>query len=237
MTLFRADVSAVHDRAFGFHADNCAPGLLALLAPVRERGGLVLEIGCGSGLLTRHLLDAGHRVIASDASEDMLAIARRKLPDAEEIRRIALPDDPLPAADAIVGVGHPLSYLPDHADVRASLAALAGALRPGGILAVDLCDLGWHAANLGRPASSRLAEDWAMITTFHAPAEDRFAFELTVFTRNEDGTWHRDDERHDLVLTDTAQIPSWFPDIDVTVGDSFGGEKLPAGLATVVMRR
>src|SRR5690349_10596455 len=93
--LFRADLAAAHDRAFGFHADNCAPGLLALLEPVRARDGMVLEIGCGSGLLTRHLLDAGHRVIATDASPAMLAIARAKLPEAQDIRRLTLPGDPL----------------------------------------------------------------------------------------------------------------------------------------------
>jgi precorrin-6B methylase 2 len=32
------------------------------------RGGLAVELGCGSGLLTRELVGAGHRVIATDAS-------------------------------------------------------------------------------------------------------------------------------------------------------------------------
>ncbi|MDQ3210654.1 MAG: class I SAM-dependent methyltransferase [Actinomycetota bacterium] len=50
-------------------------GILRLLEPVREREGLVVELGCGSGLLTRHLLDAGHRVIATDASPSMLDLA------------------------------------------------------------------------------------------------------------------------------------------------------------------
>lgn len=55
---YRQDLALVHHLGFGFHADNCAPGILALLEPMRERKGLVLEIGCGSGLLTRHLLDS-----------------------------------------------------------------------------------------------------------------------------------------------------------------------------------
>jgi SAM-dependent methyltransferase len=133
--LFRTDLAAAHDRAF-VHADNCAPGILALLKPIRARDGLVLEIGCGSVLLTRHLLNAGHRVIASDASPAMLDIARAKLRKALDICQLTLPDDPLRPADAIVGVGHPLSYLPDHASVRTALTALAHTLRPGGILAV-----------------------------------------------------------------------------------------------------
>jgi hypothetical protein len=52
MTCYRRDLALVHDLGFGFHAELCEDGVLGLLAPVRERGGLVLELGCGSGALT-----------------------------------------------------------------------------------------------------------------------------------------------------------------------------------------
>ena len=64
---YRRDLALIHHIGFGFHAEDCAPGVLELLEPVRERDGLVVELGCGSGLLTRYLVDAGHRVIATDA--------------------------------------------------------------------------------------------------------------------------------------------------------------------------
>ena len=62
MSYYQRDLAFIHDRGYGLHADRCAPGILDLLAPVR--GGLVLELGCGSGALTRHLL-ARHGVRAS----------------------------------------------------------------------------------------------------------------------------------------------------------------------------
>jgi hypothetical protein len=55
---YRRDLALIHHLGFGFHADDCAPGILDLLQPVRERDGLVVELGCGSGLLTRYLIDA-----------------------------------------------------------------------------------------------------------------------------------------------------------------------------------
>ena len=123
---YRADLALVHDRGFGFHADACAPGVLALLQPVLERGGLVLELGCGSGLLTRYLVEAGHRVLATDASPAMLDLARTAVPGAA-FKQLTLPDDPVPAADAVVGVGHALNYLPDAPALQRGLLAAARA--------------------------------------------------------------------------------------------------------------
>ena len=55
---YQTDLARIHHLGFGFHADLCAPGLLGLLSDVRERDGLVLEFGSGSGHLTRYLVDA-----------------------------------------------------------------------------------------------------------------------------------------------------------------------------------
>jgi hypothetical protein len=54
--------------------------------------------------------------------------------------------------------------------------------------------------------------------------------------RTPDGRWRRDDERHDNVLVDAAQVPALLADhgLDVVVGASFGAEELPTGLVTVV---
>src|SRR5271154_7581911 len=154
----------VHARGYSRHADRCAPGILDLLEPVR--GGVVLELGCGSGALTRHLLAAGHRVIATDASPDMLELARAALGPDADLRRLTLPNDPLPAADAIVSVGHVISYLPDAAAVNQALAAMAGALRPGGVLAIDICDLEFGRVRAGEANRGLAGPDWAVITEF-----------------------------------------------------------------------
>jgi SAM-dependent methyltransferase len=85
---YRRDLALAHHLGYGFHAEACAPEILALLEPVRARGGLVLELGCGSGLLTRELIGAGHRVIATDASPAMPGIARGYATGAQDIRQL-----------------------------------------------------------------------------------------------------------------------------------------------------
>lgn len=236
---YRRDLALVHHLGFGAHADACAPGILALLEPVREAGGLVLELGCGSGALTRHLVGAGHRVLATDASPAMLDLAREHAAGAEDYRLVALPDEPLPDADAVVSVGHVVSYLDGAAAVDRALVAMARALRPGGVMAIDICDLEWGEFRLGAPGYGRAGDDWAIVTEYSVPSPDRFVRRIATFVRDGDGTWRRDDEVHDNVLVDTSLVPRLLAEHGVvaTVGESFAGERLPVGLRVVTGRK
>ena len=237
---YRSALARIHHEGFGFHADACAPGILALLDDVRRRGGLVVEVGCGSGLLTRHLLDAGHRVIATDASPAMLDLARSYAPDAVEHRVVALPEDPLPECDALVSTGHALSYVPDRATLEAALVACARALRPGGVLALDLEDLSTRDAQMARPSTPWLGDDWAMILERRSEGPEHFARDMTIFTRRPDGAYDREVERHDNVLVDVDGVVRPLLEAEgltVEIGLSFGDETNMEGLMVVVAHR
>ena len=97
--------------------------------------------------------------------------------------------------------------------------AIAEALRPGGVLAIDLCDLEWGRVRTDEPARGWVGEDWALVTRFSTPAPDRYVREMAMFTRNDDGSWRRDDERHDNVLIDTSRVPALLAEhgVDATV--------------------
>jgi SAM-dependent methyltransferase len=237
---YRRDLARVHHEGFSFHASKVAPGVLGLLAPVLAAAGTVVEFGCGSGLLTRELIAAGHRVVATDASPAMIELGREVAPGALDYRVLALPQDPLPAADAIVGVGHPISYLPSRDAIRSAIVAMAAALRPGGVLAFDICDLGYGARGVDELSSRGwVADDWALVTEFSVPSPDRFVRQMAIFSRNEDGSWRRDDERHDNVLLDVTEIPPLLAEHGVTaeVRDAFGAERLPKGLKVIAGRK
>ena len=233
---YRDDLALVHHLGFGFHADSCAPGMLGLLEGVRRRAGLVVEVGCGSGLLTAYLVDAGLRVVATDASDAMLDLTRRHVPGAAEVRRLTLPVDPIPPADAIVGVGHALNYLDTEAQLDEALVAIATALEPGGVMAIDLCDLQWGALRTNYPPQVWRRDDWALITETQVPQPSRYVRVMTTFVKQDDGSWRRSDERHDNVLIDTAKVPALLArhGVDAVVAGSFGEEELPAGLVAVI---
>ena len=91
------------------------------------------------------------------------------------------------------------------------MIACAAALRPGGVFAVDLCDLRYGEARRDDPNHGRVEDGWAIVTRFDLPRPNLFVREMTTFVREDDGSWRRDDERHENVLLDTARIPASSP--------------------------
>lgn len=58
--------------------DTWSEYLISLLKEYGVEDGLVLELGCGTGSITRRLASSGYDMIGIDNSEDMLEIAREK---------------------------------------------------------------------------------------------------------------------------------------------------------------
>ena len=105
-------------------------------------GGPVLELGCGSGRVAIALAEAGHEVHGVDTSKAMLAIARRNLGGCQLPVTFSLGDMRRLSRDRAFGLAFcaldGLLHLQSAADVRDTMVAAHGALRPGGLLAFDL---------------------------------------------------------------------------------------------------
>ena len=101
--------------------------------------GRVADLGCGTGTLTRLLVDEGYAVDGLDWSSEMVARARAKVPEA----RFTVGDASDPALDHasydVVLDRHVLWALPDPEE---AFARWVGLLKPGG--AVVLVEGFWH---------------------------------------------------------------------------------------------
>jgi SAM-dependent methyltransferase len=97
------------------------------------------DLGCGTGQLAETVAPHVHRVIAVDASEDMLTAARARLDRLSnvDLRKGDLEALPIPAGELDAGVmSLVLHYSPDPAR---ALAEVARVLQPGGrVLIVDM---------------------------------------------------------------------------------------------------
>jgi SAM-dependent methyltransferase len=147
-----------HDRALAAAFDGQAarferapvqtdPAALARLVAFADlpAGSLVLDAGCGPGLVSRALLDAGHRVVGVDLSSEMIERARLRCPDRATLLQGSLYEiDPGGPFDATIS-----RYVLHHiADPLAFLRKQVELLRPGGV--VILSD---HTASAGADAA------------------------------------------------------------------------------------
>ncbi|HJS73999.1 MAG TPA: methyltransferase domain-containing protein, partial [Vicinamibacteria bacterium] len=139
--LYRNDLAHIHDERFGDIARHAAPVLLEALKRTGHGEGLVVDLGCGSGLFAKPLAAAGYDVLGFDVSRSMLALARRRVPKGR-FQLGSLHEMALPRAVAVAGIGETFNYYVGRPLSDASLARLFGRIRrallPGGILLFDM---------------------------------------------------------------------------------------------------
>jgi SAM-dependent methyltransferase len=118
--------------------DHWASFLHELWSDDAEGVRSVLDLCCGTGLLAGGLLTRGYRVVGIDASEAMLTLARERLGGEVVLSRMTLPDLAVEGVfDAAVCTFDGFNYLtPD--ELRLTMGAVAGCLRPAGWLVFDL---------------------------------------------------------------------------------------------------
>jgi len=98
----------------------------------------IIDLGCGTGLLTRSLVTPGCTVIGVDPSATMLDFARRQ-PGADAVRWVKGDAAVIPQrgdADLVVCTGNAIQHISTE-ELPAALTHIAGALRPGGVVSFE----------------------------------------------------------------------------------------------------
>lgn len=244
-TYYQTDLAWVHHAGYAQHVERTCVGIMRLLRDGGlSAGACVLDIGCGSGLLARKLLDAGFVVHGVDASPAMIDLARDYARGANfDVMRLptrlaAGTHGSLPEADAVVSTGHVLNYLDTRAHVAQALGELACAVRPGGVLAIDLMTGSYGETHAIDAVHAKVEDDWAIVTRFSRPDPNRLDRMITIFRRVGDG-WRRSDEYHRNLTFDVDDALNVLRDngIDAQSRAAFGDEKLPEGLVVLTGTR
>jgi SAM-dependent methyltransferase len=238
---YREDIAYIHDVGHADFALQTAPRILEILAESGVREGLVVDLGCGSGLLARELLDAGYHVLGIDISEAMIAIARRRAPEAE-FRVASLFEAEIPPCAAVTAVSEVLNYLFDPENGDQGLAHLFGrihgALAPGGVFVFDV--LGPGQVSEGNTARSfRVGADWAVLSEREEDVErGTLTRRITSFRKVEEH-YRRDDEVHRLRLYGPSEIARELRQIGFRVRTmhAYGRYPLPRAHAAFLARK
>lgn len=115
---------------------------VADLGPVTGRPARALDLGCGSGNLTRHLLDLGLEVLAADVSPHFLMDVERRFGRTGRLRTLRVNGiDLAPIESGSLDIACAYSVLHHIPDYAAAIEEMCRVVRPGGLVYLD------HEAN------------------------------------------------------------------------------------------
>jgi SAM-dependent methyltransferase len=233
------DLSYIHDVGHADFALESAPGILEVLAESGIRDGLVVDLGCGTGLLARELIDAGYSVLGIDISEAMVEISRRRAPEAE-FRVGSLFEAEIPPCVAVTAVSEVLNYLFDEEDggLVPLFRRVYEVLVPGGVFVFDVLGPGQVAPG-ATARGFRVGEDWAVLSEREEDAERGTMTRRIVSFRKVGEHYRRDEEVHRVRLYKPVEISGLLRRVGFGVRTmrSYGSYPLAEGHAAFFARK
>jgi SAM-dependent methyltransferase len=244
-TAYEEDLAYIHDVGFHFYALGAAPGLLDILRQAGVTQGLVVDLGCGSGLWARELVQAGYWVRGFDLSAAMLRIARRRVPEVRPRVRFqqgSFLEIDLPPCDAVTATGEIFNYLFDSANEKGKLVQFLGrvhrALAPGGVFIFDIAEPG-RGGGPGRRQKHFQGDDWALLLeTEENEGEQVLTRRHTTF-RKVGKLYRRGEEVHQLHLYHGTELVDALRRLGFRARllRAYGDFRLPLGIAGIVARK
>lgn len=239
MTAYKEDLTYIHDAGFSEFIRQAAPGVLELLGEHGIESGLILDLGCGGGILAQELCHAGYEVCGIDISADMIALAKARVPAAQFIHGSFLDSD-LPRAGAVACLGECVNYLFDTTNCFPELERfferIYAALPQGGVFIFDFAEP--ERSNSTR-AFYREGPDWAIgFRLLEDATENKLTRSITTF-RKIGETYRRDHETHELQLYNRNEVLSALQGIGFQVRqlESYGTWKFPEALCGLLARK
>jgi SAM-dependent methyltransferase len=204
------DLAYIHDVGHADFALDSAPGILEILERSGIEDGLVVDLGCGTGLLARRLTCAGYGVFGVDISEAMVEIARRRAPEAG-FAVGSLFEVELPSCGAVTAISEVLNYLFDAENEERGLdrvfRRVYDALAPGGVFVFDVLGPGQVAPG-SRAKGFKVGEDWAVLSELEEDHERSTMERRIVSFRKVGEHYRRIDEVHRVRLYDPSGLIS-----------------------------
>jgi len=202
------DLAYIHDVGHADFALDSAPGIRGILERSGIREGLIVDLGCGTGLLARELANAGYDVFGVDISEAMIEIARQRTPEAEFTVGSLFEID-IPRCEAVTAISEVLNYLFDPEGENLGFGRVFrrvhDSLVPGGVFVFDV--LGPGQVPLGTRAKGfRVGEDWAVLSEREEDAERGTMERRIVSFRKVGEHYRRTDEVHHVRLYDPSEL-------------------------------
>ena len=165
------------------------------------KDGLVLDLGCGTGIVTEMLADLGYDMIGIDLSEDMLEIAQEKKYESnneilylcQDMRSFEL----YGTVRGVVSLCDSINYLLSEEDVLKTFKLVNNYLDPKGIFIFDINTPYKYKTIIGNTTIAENREDCSFIWDNIYDEESGInEYQLTLFIKDEDERYTKSLEIH-----------------------------------------
>lgn len=173
--------------------------LKVLLKEYGVNNGIVLDMGCGTGNITKLLSEAGYDMIGIDNSQEMLNVAMEKRGDEESILYL-LQDmrefELYGTVAAVVCICDSMNYITEYEDLVQVFKLVNNYLDPGGVFIFDLNTV-YKYEQIGDSTIAEDREDSSFIWDNYYYEDERInEYQLSIFIKDEDGRYDKFSENH-----------------------------------------
>lgn len=146
-------------------------------------GKKVLDVGFGTGVLTKRLYDDGYEISGVDFSEKMIRTARAKMPDARLIKHdfsLGLPEELSGESFDFIVCTYALHHLGKQEKIR-FINELLGRLRPNGRILIG--DIAFETVDELEDCRKKAGDEWDGEEIYAVAEELRAAFPKLQFEK------------------------------------------------------
>ena len=175
-----------------------------LIGSLKEYGieeGIVLELGCGTGVMTELLAESGYDMIGVDNSEEMLGEAMEKRAESgheilyleQDMREFEL----YGTVRAVVSICDCMNYILEEEDLLEVFCLANNYLDPGGIFVFDMNTPYKYREVIGNTTIAENREEGSFIWENCFDEESQVnEYALTLFIKEEDDLYRKHEEFH-----------------------------------------
>lgn len=160
-----------------------------------EERNLILDLGCGTGKMTKLLADYGYDVMGVDMSVDMLLEAKKRMPDTlflcQDMRELEL----YCTVGTVVSLCDSINYITEPEELLEVFSLVNNYLYPGGLFIFDFNTRYKYEKVIGNQTIAEAREDCAFIwENFYDKKTCINQYDVTFFVKEE--AYERFEETH-----------------------------------------
>lgn len=209
--FYDTDLAYVHDTSYGNFARKAAKMLKKLFNQEFYEKGLIIDLGCGSGIVAKELLDDGFEVLGIDKSEALIQIAKKNAPKGKyEVGSFF--ETNFPKCIGVISTSECLNYAingENENNLKKLFKSIFASLHKGGLFVFDMIEPG--TAKCEKHIVEK--EDWTMfLHTWEDQEKNMLTRDVTLFRQVEGNLYRKSKEVHQARLYPHNQIVSLLKD-------------------------